>query len=171
MRVRALTDSLDPLRDLFNQATEAIRLLVLLSSTSEPCLFGARAVQTAIVDAYHNAPITVSVVWLPMLPSDSEDEAHEAAHHFSGPRVHQFSDPQRIVGKAVAASLGHPGEVAWDTYLLYDRHAHWAALPPLPREWAHQMDPGWADPTRFRWGDALTDELHGMMTRLESMHR
>ncbi len=163
--VLPLTGSLGPLREMFNRTAGNIRLLALLSPTCEPCLFGARALQTAILDTYPDAPLAVSVVWLPMLQSDSEAEAHEAAHHFSDPRVHQFYDGQRIFGKAVAASLGHPDEVAWDMYLFYERRVQWATLPPMPMEWAHQLDPGWADPTRFRWGDALTDELHRTINR------
>lgn len=106
-----------------------------------------------------------------MLPSDSEDEAREAARHFTAPHVHQFYDPRQLVGTAIAASLGHPCKIAWDMYLFYERHVQWAALPPVPREWAHQLDPSWADPTRFRWGDALTDELPRMMTRLGTTSR
>lgn len=101
-----------------------------------------------------------------MLQSDSEAEAQEAAHLITDPRVRQFYDPHRDVGKAVAARLGYPDEVASDMYLLYERRVQWAALPPLPMEWAHQLDPSWADPAHFRWGDALADELRRMMTQI-----
>lgn len=96
-----------------------------------------------------------------MLPSDDRNAAVKAAELFTPfPQVSQFHDADRLVGRAVAASLGARGRTAWDMYLFYGPDAEWTTQAPLPVDWIHQLgDERWADPEKFRWGDALTQSL------------
>ncbi len=128
-----------------------------------------------ILEAFPNADLRVSIVWIPMLFADSEAAAEFAASSLTDPRVRQFYDAEKLVGRIVAMSLGHDG-TAWDTYLFYDRETVWTDLPPRPLRWLAQAGnqvrvSAWNDPTRFetvgtiRAGE-LEKHLREAMTRL-----
>src|SRR5262245_17133443 len=105
-----------------------------------------------------------------MLPGDDLAAAREAAGLVRDPRAHHFYDAERRVGQAVASSLGREGaagQTAWDMYLFYNKGARWpsasdgaAVAPPRPTDWLHQLRGRvWADPQRWRWGEALAAAL------------
>jgi len=123
-------------------------------------MFGARAVQSAVLNAYPSVALSVLVVWVPVLEADSVGAAQAVAHHISDRRASHFYDGQRRIATAVAASVGGVGNIAWDCYLFYPAGAGWAGVPPTPKQWMHQLGPGtWADPGRYHWGDRLGVEL------------
>jgi hypothetical protein len=62
----------------------------------------------------------VSIVWVDMLPDDTEAGTGESARIIDDPRVRHFHDPAKRSGRAVAASLGWKDYVAWDIYLFYE---------------------------------------------------
>ena len=123
--------------------------------------------QRSVLDAHPGDDLAVAVVWLPMLPADDERAAQEAAHLVADPRVRHFYDGERRAGRAIAGSLGTDGaagQIAWDMYLFYDRHARWpaagAAAPPHSVDWLHQLrGRAWADPRRYRWGEEFASGL------------
>jgi len=79
------------------------------------------------------------VVWLPMLPSDSESAAGAQAGSFVDARVAQQWDGDRASGKLVAKTLSLKGN-AWDVYLLYAPGVKWTGhAPPAPTFWMHQL--------------------------------
>src|SRR5205823_15044478 len=79
------------------------------------------------------------VVWLPMLPSDSEKAAGVQAGSFVDSRIVQQWDGDRVAGKVVATALGLKGN-AWDVYLLYAPGVKWTGeTPPAPTFWMHQL--------------------------------
>lgn len=106
------------------------------------------------------------IVWVEMLPQDREADVVTLAGEMSDPRIRWFHDPKRRAGRAIAASLGATGEVAWDVYLFFDADAEWKNRPPAPREWVHQLSDSWADPTRLRFGDQLEPELARLLRSL-----
>ena len=55
-----------------------------------------------------------------MLAADNATTANEAAKTFQDDNVIQFYDPNRLVGKAIADSLGVNNAVGWDIYLFYN---------------------------------------------------
>jgi len=108
----------------------------------------------------------VIVVWLPMLPGDSEAAATKAARRFADPRVLQFYDPNRLSGTAYAAELfpswvrdaygalseGHILRSAlepavdrssdaplWDVAFLYARGKEWTDGIPRPDHFMKQF--------------------------------
>jgi len=102
----------------------------------------------------------MSIVWIRMLPGDSETSAKEKAVILNDPRVRQFYDPKQRSGKAVSESLGYAGKVAWDIYLFYQSGEEWIETPPAPAYWMHQISENWASRNHFRTGDDLRKELY-----------
>lgn len=92
--------------------------------------------------------------------------AKESARIFSDPRIHQFYDPDKRSGKAIARSVGCEGRVAWDIYLFYTAGIEWIEDPPVPTAWIHQLNESWADREHFHRGDDLVKELFKTMQRL-----
>ena len=70
---------------------------------------GARAVQTSILEKYEHADISVTIVWIRMLPSDTLEAASMAAGALTDSRVRHFFDPERQAGQAIASSLRWDG--------------------------------------------------------------
>lgn len=111
--------------------------------------------------------ISVSIVWVHMLPFDNVLTARLIARTIKAPGVCHFYDPGKRVGKIIAQSLGAPGKVAWDVYLFYPEGIRWDDSPPPPAIWAHQLGSNsWADPARYQRGDDLVEELHRAMEQL-----
>ena len=128
---------------------------------------GARAVQEAIVKGYPDADISVSIVWINMLPSDNRIMAHVRAQTMQDPRVRHFHDPKKRVGLAIARSLGGRDKVAWDIYLFFAPGDEWDGGPPPPAWWAHQLSgSSWADPAHYHHGDDLIGQLRQAMADL-----
>ena len=157
----SLKNSLQPLLDYFNRGRGKPRFVALLSSTCPACVFGAKAVRDSVLNAYPNADIHVSIVWIDMLPSDNAAAATKSAAIFDDPRVKQFYDPDRKSGYAIAKDLLYENAgPAWDIYLYYDKDAQWTDAPPKPVDWVHQLGGGRrADAARFRPGQRLVDAL------------
>lgn len=120
-----------------------------------------------MLEAMGLGPMQVSfiAVWINMLSSDNRRAAEDAASIFDPhPHVAQFHDPNRLVGDAVAASIGAPGHTAWDMYLFYDPGAKWKEDAPQPVDWAHQLGQAeWADHEKFEWGESLPRALRTKM--------
>ena len=160
----SLGASLQPLIDHFNAGRGKTRFVAIVSSTCPACVFGAEAVKASVLDAYPDADIQVSVVWIDMLPSDNEGWALKSSALFGNPpdrRLKQFHDPNKRTGRAFARDLLYKGGgVAWDVYLYYDKDAVWNDTLPEPVEWYHQLGGGRrADPALFRPGEKLSAAL------------
>jgi len=114
---------------------------------------------------FPDADIDVSIIWIPMLPSDNAAAARKTAQMFDDPRVTQFCDADRKAGRAFAHDLIAPGRgPAWDIYLSYNPGDTWREHPPRPSDYFHQLGGGRrADAKRFRTGDKLIAALHATM--------
>jgi len=99
------------------------------------------------------------IAWIPMLEGDERADLPSLIAELADERIHWFHDPQRLAGSAIARTLGAPGHVAWDTYLVYDKRARWEQSLPPPHAWMHQLSEPWADPARQRLDEALEREL------------
>ena len=110
-----------------------------------------------------DADLAAMIVWIEMLPEDRVADVIALAGEMTDPRIRWFHDPKRRAGRAIAASLGAAGHVAWDVYLYFDPDAEWKDKPPAPRQWTHQLSDTWADPTRLRFGDQLEPELANLL--------
>lgn len=110
--------------------------------------------------------MNATIIWLNMLPGDSDVTAKDSAKIISHESVRHFYDPDRLSGKAIAESVGWRGKVAWDIYLFYAPGAEWIEGPPIPAAWMHQLSESWADRDHFRTGDYLVRELHSTVIAL-----
>ena len=106
------------------------------------------------------------IVWVEMLPEDGEADVEALAWQMADARISWYHDPKQRAGKAVAASLGAPGNIAWDVYLFFDTREEWEGQPPVPTDWVHQLSDPWADPTRHHFGDRLEPELGRLLKSL-----
>ncbi len=163
----SLDNSLEPLIERFNADRDKPRVVAIVSATCGACVAGAIAVHESVVTAYPSADISIFVVWIDILPSDDYAAAQRVAGIFNDPRVHQFHDPNRLVGDAFAEGLLEQPP-AWDMYLLYAAtpQQRWVDHPPEPADWMHQLGSGTADPARQRSGQDLVVGLFDAMFAL-----
>ena len=118
------------------------------------------------MNPFPEADLSVLVVWIALKDTDTPEAANEASGKFSDARVTQFFDPRQMAGKAVAESLGHIGETAWDFYLFYPPGVRWGELPPEPESYMHQLPGGWADSKYLFEKKNLTKKLEKTMKSL-----
>ena len=119
--------------------------------------------QRSILEEFPDADISVSIVWIQMLPDDTKATANRSARIIDDPRVRHFHDPEQRSGAAIAQSIGREGEVAWDIYLFHEKDSAWTEGPPAPIDFMHQLN--W-EPTHFHTGDDLVLALHEAMQRM-----
>ncbi len=104
------------------------------------CRQGASVIQTSVLDAIDDPSLRAYVVWVPMLPDDSEAAAREACALIPDPRAAHFWDAERTLPVVFNRVLGLPqGCPAWDVYLAYPAGATWQGEPPAPAYWEHQL--------------------------------
>jgi hypothetical protein len=94
------------------------------------CRAGASWVRDNILEQQPDANLSVYVVWLPMLSLDSRSAVDTEL--LADPRVSQFWDEERVVGRWLAESgigeLAHSG-IVWDAYYLFGPDAAWNERP------------------------------------------
>jgi len=129
---------------------------------------GARAVRASILRDFPDDDFRVFVVWINMLPGDTEESARSSSREWNDHRIDHFYDPDKLVGSAIADCLGHSGNVAWDIYLFFSGLAEWKHGLPMPLDWMHQLKDNWADSTRYHTGDRLAKKLLETMNRLRA---
>ncbi len=59
----------------------------------------------SVINAYSSADISINIVWISMLPGDSEEAAREISGMFTDPRVEQFWDAKRLSGIAYSTAV------------------------------------------------------------------
>ena len=129
----------DELRMEFNRASDRVRVVALLSPTCGICQKGQRVMQSVFSKHANDARLQGFVVWLPILPSDSDESAGSQAASFVDDRLLQRWDSARAAGNLLSKTLGLRGS-AWDVYLLYAPGVKWTAeQPPAPTFWMHQL--------------------------------
>lgn len=130
-------------------------------------MYAARAVADTVLEVHADANISVNIVWIPMVATDSEAAAHNLNDLFRDARVRQFWDAERACGLAFShhvfsgwarqafSDLSHkkrsratlyvhagaPLEQwpAWDIVLFYEKGVEWTEHPPKPVHWACQQ--------------------------------
>jgi hypothetical protein len=96
--------------------------------------------QTQVLDAIDDPSLRAYVVWVPVLPADSEAAAWSSRVLVRDRRALHFWDAGRSLSRPFAQLLGLPADgPAWDVYLAYGSGARWGELPPKPAFWHHQL--------------------------------
>jgi hypothetical protein len=94
------------------------------------------------------------------------DETIPSVNLLSDERFHHFYDKEKIVGEAIADSVGWVGNIAWDIYLFYVPIVKWAETPPKPKYWMHQLPNAWATKDKYCTGEALQNALFTSIEKL-----
>jgi hypothetical protein len=91
---------------------------------------GASWVRQHIINARRTATFHLIVVWEPMYPGDTRDDAVKDPV-FHDPRVTSFWDPHEISGRwfGKRAQSGSEGLVVWDAFFAFGRSAKWTDPP------------------------------------------
>jgi len=129
---------IEVLREQFNAAPDAVRVITLVSPTCLVCQYGAGVVRT-MFELTPAPALKGFAVWVPMMSADNFEAAQRQAAGFADGRVVHLWDGERKVGDTFTKTLGLEG-TAWDVYLLYAPGVHWdGSLPPAPTFWMHQL--------------------------------
>lgn len=132
--------SIDPLRAGFNNAASEMRAIILLSQTCPYCLKGATSIQR-ILEARGQRPLTVFVVWQPILPTDWALPGTSVLHRLADRRVTQYWDADRRFAGALAASFSSRAQqpsccyqngVWWDMIAVFPPKVQWTDKLPEP---------------------------------------
>jgi hypothetical protein len=136
----------------FNQSSDTLRVLAVLSPTCSHCLEGYE-----LLMRMPSGPNCL-VLWTAMLIGDSVDVAAEQG--LSDYRCTQFwEEAGWPVSTRLRPILGFgpydPSKSAWDVYLLYPPGITWtvAEYPPRPTDWTHNLREH--EPERSRISAAL----------------
>ena len=130
----------DALKAHFNRETNQFRVLLLLAPSCSYCLKGATAIER-ILQQRPNQPLSVLVVWQPMLPTDWGRPGTGSLGRLSDPRVRQFWDADRTVAQALRTSFVEREEtlgccitdgVWWDLMAVFPPGATWDERFPEP---------------------------------------
>lgn len=157
----------EELREIFNRASESVRVVALLSPVCPMCQRGHDVVK-ALFSRHPSERLRGLRVWLPMYPGDAREAAQREAVAFMDSRLVDGWDAQRRTGNAFARTLGLT-RTAWDVYLLYAPGVRWEGDdPPEPTFWMHQLGPYYgADLGRFLDPDILDRSLGEILAGAE----
>jgi hypothetical protein len=132
--------SLETLQAQFNREQQNTRVLILIAPTCPYCLKGASAIER-VLEANPGEPLTVLVVWQPMLSTDWGQPGTRVLRRLSDPRVRQFWDPDRRAAAALEQSFRdrEPGPACcfqngiwWDLMAVFPPGRAWGERLPEP---------------------------------------
>jgi len=136
--VRRLGDGGEELRALFDQESDKVRLVFLVSPTCPRCAIALRVLQHQLLDRVADPRLRVYVLWGPMLGDETEDAARRAARHLPDPRAVQFWTSTPTLATRVGQTVGLKDMPAWDVFLLFAPGARWTDPAPQPAYFMHQ---------------------------------
>ena len=127
------------MREPFNEAGDAIRIVAFLAPSCPRCLKNAGELQREVLDANKDADIAVFTVWMHVLKKDDEAAAREAMSRIPDTRAHHFWDPDRkLLHQLRDAIMFDVNLRLYDVFLLYDGDAVWEKRVPRPNYWMHE---------------------------------
>lgn len=159
--VTSLNASLEAFKSHFNANKDKKRFVALLSPVCKWCIEGAYAIKKSVLNNSEAEDLSISITWIDMLEGDNLETARQASKILQHPKIKQFHDSEQYSGKELMRAFGGKKGVAWDIYMVYDEGVTWADEAPLPLNYVHQLGENhpWANPGRFKTGDALVSEL------------
>ena len=130
----------EALKAHFNREPTKWRVLMLLAPSCSVCLKGATVIEQLLRER-SSVPMSVLVVWQPMLVTDWGRPSTGSLGRLSDPRVRQFWDGRRTVADALKASFPAREEtigccvtngVWWDLMAVFPPGAEWKDRFPEP---------------------------------------
>lgn len=98
-------------------------------------------VQRYVLDEISDVQLKVYMVWLPINPGDTLEQARRSAQAEDDPRIEHFWIPDPTIPALFKKPLGMTEGSAWDVFLLYGRRAEWGEELPVPTYYMHQGRP------------------------------
>ena len=142
---KLLNEGAAQLRDDFNAAKGAVRVLFVVDPTCPGCLRGLDDVNKDLLSKTDDPRLQTFIVHVPVLtPSPTEEDVPEAATLVRNDHVHHYWNPSGSFGwelsKAAGLKHGEESVYAWDVWLIYGPDAVWdGAGPPQPQRLMHQL--------------------------------
>ena len=140
-----LNEQGSPLKDDFNGAKGAVRLIFIVDPTCPGCLRGMDDMNKALLGSTKDPRLQTFVVHVPVLepPPEAKDIA-PSAKLLKNSHVRHYWNPSGAFGDAVTEAVGLHKDgkpvFAWDVWLIYGPEAVWEGkLPPKPRRLMHQL--------------------------------
>ena len=164
-----IASNITEIQKVFNQKSDKIKFVAILSSTCGWCLQGAESIQKSVVVKMKDKNIDVIIIWTNMLTTDDQRTAYKAASLFKDPSIVQFFDSENKFGDVVAQRLNPQGKKAWDIYMFFDNDTQWNKNFPRPFDYAHQLSSSvhpWVDKSKYFCGAELTKRLDEIVTTL-----
>ena len=132
--------SADALKAHFNRDPSQWRLVILLAPSCWVCLKGARVIEE-ILHQRANLPLSVLVVWQPMLTTDWGRPGTRTLGRLTDQRVRQFWDADHTVAAALETSFSEREDglgccvtdgVWWDLVAVFPPGTEWSERLPEP---------------------------------------
>ncbi len=97
--------------------------------------------QEKILNQTDSNKLKVFVVWMPVLPGDSREQALTSIELISDRRTVHYWDGERKLGDRYGTVVDLPRgwQVAWDIYFVFDAQTEWKEALPIPADWMHQL--------------------------------
>lgn len=94
---------------------------------------GASAIQS-VLEQHASAPLSVFVVWEPVLPTDWITPTSGVLARIRDPRAVQFWDPDRRLSAKIIETRADPppGGVVWDVVAVFPKGTRWENAFPSP---------------------------------------
>ena len=117
--------------------------------------------QEKILNQIDSDKLKVFVVWMPVLPGDSHEQALASMELISDGRTVHYWDSERKLGGRYGTVVDLPRgwQLAWDVYFAFDAQTEWKETPPLPADWMHQL----ADDERRLDGEKLRQSIEKLL--------
>jgi hypothetical protein len=116
-----------------------------------------------VANAIADPNLRLLAVWGPMLRKETRPDAEEATSLLPDPRVTHFWSPGHEVAELLRPAAGLPeGELAWDTFQLYDPGARWGESPPTP-DFVMHVEKALPDDRRLN-GEVLAGRIRSLLT-------
>lgn len=132
------------LRDAFNRAKGAVRLVFLIDPICPYCLKGLKDLDTAVLAPHASDTLLQTfVINTPVLGATEKDTANTCSL-VHNKHVTQYWDPNQEMGtlfsQALGMTFGEKEVYAWDVWLVYGPNAEWSgAVPPKADFLMHQL--------------------------------
>lgn len=134
-----LLDDRLTLREPFNAADGAIRVVAFLAPSCPKCLKNAGELYREVFAKNPDADVAAFIVWTAVLKNDNEEAAQKAIHRLPDARIKQYWDPDRMLQHQLRDAVMFDVNLRlYDIFLLYDQDAVWEKRVPRPGYWMHE---------------------------------
>lgn len=161
-----LDDDASQLREDFNRAKGAVRLVLVVDPICPTCLRGMADVDKALLSKTNDPRLQTFVVHVPVIgaTADSVPASTQLLHNRN---VRHYWNPSGSFGHQLSGALqlkrGDKPAYAWDVWMIYPTDAVWQSAPPAPALFMHQL-PG-LPKHQFLDAGAFAAKAHALLNK------